>query len=215
MSTMTSPSTLVKKKAQCIVFEGIDGAGKSSYLPDAMAVLQAKGCEPVLSREPGGTALGEALREMLLHQTMAAETECLLIFAARQQHLKQVIEPALAAGRWVLCDRFTDATYAYQGAGRGFDLNRIAVLEDWVQGAWRPDHVLLFDLDPGLAAQRRSQVREADKFERLDQSFFERVRAAYLDRAAKMPNQYHAIDTNQSQDKVRAIVNKLIISICN
>jgi dTMP kinase len=211
---MTSPLTLVRKKAQCIVFEGIDGAGKSSYLPDAMAVLQAHGCEPVLSREPGGTALGEALREMLLHQTMAAETECLLIFAARQQHLKQVIEPALAAGRWVLCDRFTDATYAYQGAGRGFDLNRIALLEQWVQGAWRPDHVLLFDLDPSLAAQRRSQVREADKFERLDHAFFERVRAAYLARAEKMPNQYHSIDTKQSQDEVRVIVNKIITSIC-
>jgi dTMP kinase len=201
-------------RGQFIVFEGIDGAGKSSYLPTAMAVLEKAGKNPLLTREPGGTKLGEQLRALLLNEAMAPETECLLMFAARQQHLKEVIEPALAAGRWVLSDRFTDATYAYQGAGRGFSIEKIEVLENWVQGPLRPDHVLLFDLDADEAQNRRAKARSADKFEQLDLAFFNKVRAAYHARAAQNPKAYHTINTALTPDEVKALVEKTIISIC-
>jgi dTMP kinase len=201
-------------RGQFIVFEGIDGAGKSSYLPTAIAVLEKAGKNPLLTREPGGTQLGEQLRVLLLNEAMAPETECLLMFAARQQHLKEVIEPALAAGRWVLSDRFTDATYAYQGAGRGFSIEKIQTLETWVQGTLRPDHVLLFDLDADEAQSRRANVRSADKFEQLDLVFFNRVRAAYTARAAQNPQAYHMVNTALSHEKVKALVEQTMLSIC-
>ncbi len=202
-------------RGKFIVFEGIDGAGKSSYLAGAVQVLQDAGKNPVVTREPGGTALGEKLREMLLNDAMAPETECLLMFAARQQHLKEVIEPALARGQWVLSDRFTDATYAYQGAGRGFSFDKIAALESWVQADLRPDHVLLFDLDANEAQRRRAQARDADKFEQLDLAFFNRVRAAYQARAAQFGQRYHTVDTAMAPDLVKVLVEKTLLSICN
>jgi dTMP kinase len=203
------------RRGRFIVFEGIDGAGKSSYLPIAMAVLERAGKHPLLTREPGGTKLGEQLRVLLLNEAMSPETECLLMFAARQQHLKEVIEPALAAGRWVLSDRFTDATYAYQGAGRGFSNEKIQTLETWVQGTLRPDHVLLFDLDADEAQNRRAKARDADRFEQLDLAFFNKVRAAYQARAAQNPSAYHTVNTALTEKEVKAIVEKTILTICN
>jgi dTMP kinase len=201
-------------RGRFIVFEGIDGAGKSSYLQDAISALAAAGKNPLLTREPGGTPLGESLRALLLNEPMTPETECMLMFAARQQHIQQVIEPALAAGRWVLSDRFTDSTYAYQGGGRGFQTEKIQDLERWVQGSFKPDHVLIFDLDPLEAARRRAAARAADKFESEDLHFFQRVRAAYLDRAAKNPSQYHFIDSAQLPQEVKAKVLNTIVTCC-
>ena len=202
------------QRGKFIVFEGIDGAGKSSYLSTAQEVLSKAGHDPIMTREPGGTALGEKLRELLLHDAMAPETECLLMFAARQQHISEVIEPALAQGRWVLCDRFTDATYAYQGAGRGFGQVKIEQMESWVQGKFRPDFTLVFDLNPTEAARRRSAARSADRFELLDEAFFSRVRNAYLDAARRKPHQYAVINTEQSVESVKALVEKTIVTLC-
>jgi dTMP kinase len=213
-NTSRNNQALTRARGQFIVFEGIDGAGKSSYLPTAMAILEKAGKHPLLTREPGGTKLGEQLRALLLNEAMAPETECLLMFAARQQHVKEVIEPALAAGRWVLSDRFTDATYAYQGAGRGFSIEKIQALETWVQGDLRPDHVLLFDLDANEAQIRRGRARSADKFEQLDLTFFNKVRAAYHARAAQNRGAYHIIDTALTQDEVKVLVEKTMSSIC-
>lgn len=198
-----------------IVFEGIDGAGKSSYLNLAQKLLSEYGYAPLMTREPGGTALGETLRELVLHQPMDLKTECLLMFAARQQHISEVINPALQAGQIVISDRFTDATYAYQGAGRGFPASSIAVLENWVQNELRPDHVLLFDLEPAEAERRRSQVREADKFEALDMAFFNRVRDAYLERARARPQAYHVINTAKPKDEVAEQVTAVMKKIDN
>jgi len=169
-----------------VTFEGIDGAGKSSHI-DALATwLRARGHDVVLTREPGGTPLAEALRELVLHRPMDALTEALLVFAARRDHLREVIEPALGRGATVLCDRFTDATFAYQGAGRGFDLGLLATLERWVQQGREPDLTLWFDLDAATAATRRSAVRVPDRFEGEDLAFFERVRAGYAARATAL-----------------------------
>ncbi len=201
-------------RGRFIVFEGIDGAGKSSYLPDVMNALTQAGKNPLLTREPGGTPLGEVLRNLLLNQPMTPETECLLMFSARQQHIQQVIEPALASGRWVLCDRFTDSTYAYQGGGRGFKIDKINDLERWVQGDFAPDHVLIFDLDPVEAARRRLAARAADKFESEDLDFFQRVRAAYLDRAVKNPSLYHFIDSALPPEEVKAKVLNTVLTHC-
>ncbi|MFO1293399.1 MAG: dTMP kinase [Rubrivivax sp.] len=166
-----------------VTFEGIDGAGKSSHIEALAAWLRARGHEVVLTREPGGTPLAEALRELVLHRPMDALTEVLLVFAARRDHLRGVIEPALERGATVLCDRFTDATFAYQGAGRGFAREPLAALERWVQQGREPDLTLWFDLDAATAAARRSAVRAPDRFEGEDLAFFERVRAGYAERA--------------------------------
>jgi dTMP kinase len=189
-----------------ITFEGIDGAGKSSHIQPLAAWLRERGAEVVLTREPGGTALAELLREQLLHQSMDALTEALLVFAARRDHLQRVIEPALAAGRTVLCDRFTDATFAYQGSGRGFDVQLLTQLEAWVQQGRQPDLTLWFDLAPELAAQRRGAARSADRFEAQDIAFFERVRQGYEARAAAQPQRFVRIDAAPAPPQVWAQV---------
>lgn len=170
-----------------VTVEGIDGAGKSSHLQALAERWRAQGQEVVVTREPGGTPLAERLRELVLNQPMDALTEALLVFAARRDHLQQVIEPALARGATVLCDRFTDATFAYQGGGRGFDLAVLATLERWAQQRRQPDLTLWFDVPPAVAAARRSAARAPDRFESEDLAFFERVRAAYAERAAAAP----------------------------
>jgi dTMP kinase len=187
-----------------VTFEGIDGAGKSSHIEALAEWARARGAEVVLTREPGGTALAERLRELFLHEGMDALTEALLVFAARRDHLSRVIEPALARGALVLCDRFTDATFAYQGAGRGFDLAVLAQLETWVQAGRQPDLTLWFDLHPGEAARRRAAVRSADRLEREDETFFARVRDGYAQRAQAAPARFARIDAAQTRDAVRA-----------
>lgn len=173
-----------------ITFEGIDGAGKSSHLAAFEQWLRARGHDVVLTREPGGSELAEALRELILHRPMDALTESLLVFAARRDHLQTTIEPALARGATVLCDRFTDATFAYQGGGRGFDLDVLRTLEQWVHPGRQPDLTFWFDLDPAVAAERRAAARTPDRFERQDAAFFTRVRDGYAARAAQSPARF-------------------------
>jgi dTMP kinase len=197
-------------KGKFITFEGIDGAGKSSHVEWLAGRLRETGRTVRVTREPGGTPLGERLRELLLGQAMHLETETLLMFAARAEHLDRVIRPALAAGQWVLCDRFTDATYAYQGGGRGLSAARIAALEDWVQGALRPDLTLLFDLPVAVGLQRVGQRGTADRFEREALEFFERVRAAYLERAAADPGRYRIVAADAPLGEVRAEIERLL-----
>jgi dTMP kinase len=187
-----------------ISFEGIDGAGKSTHIATLAGWLRARGREVVLTREPGGTALAESLRELVLHQAMDALTETLLVFAARRDHLMQTIEPALHRGAVVLCDRFTDATFAYQGGGRGFDRQVLATLETWVQQGRQPDLTLWFDVDPAIAARRRAAAREPDRFEAQDLPFFERVRAGYAARAAAHPRRFERIDAALTPASVQA-----------
>lgn len=185
-----------------ITFEGIDGAGKSSHIPRLAEWLQAQGRTVLVTREPGGTPLAETLRECLLHQSMDAMTEALLVFAARRDHLQQQIRPALEAGHTVLCDRFTDATFAYQGAGRGFDLEVLTQLEAWVQSGLQPDLTFLFDLPAVQAAQRRAAVRAADRFEAQDEDFFDRVRSGYQLRRAADPGRFALLDASQTPAEV-------------
>ena len=188
--------------ARFITFEGIDGAGKSTHIATVAERLRGRGANVVCTREPGGTPLAERLRELVLHETMDTLTECLLVFAARRDHLRQVIEPALAHGDTVLCDRYTDATFAYQGGGGGADLQQLATLEGWVQASRQPDLTFLFDLPPALAAQRRAQARAADRFEQQDLEYFERVRAGYAARMAAMPQRFACIDASLERSAV-------------
>jgi dTMP kinase len=191
-------------RGRFVTFEGIDGAGKSSHVGALADWARARGAEVVLTREPGGTPLAERLRELFLHEPMDALGEALLVFAARRDHLLQVIEPALARGAFVLCDRFTDATFAYQGAGRGFDPAVLAQLERWVQGDRQPDLTLWFDLAPDVAARRRAAARSADRLEREEEDFFVRVRAGYARRAEASPGRFARIDADQALPAVRA-----------
>ncbi len=190
-----------------ITFEGIDGAGKSTHIDAIAQRLREAGASVLCTREPGGTPLAERLRELVLHQAMDALTETLLVFAARRNHLQQVIEPALARGDTVLCDRFTDATFAYQGGGRGVNTAVLESLETWVQGRRQPDLTLWFDLPAEMAALRRAQARAADRFEQEDLNFFERVRAAYLARLNAMPARFVRIDARLERDAVRAQID--------
>jgi len=181
-------------RGRLITFEGIDGSGKSTQLAATASALRAGGIDVLQTREPGGTQLGEALRSMLLQQRMSPLTETLLMFAARVEHIDEVIVPALGTGHWVLCDRFTDATYAYQWGGRGIAPEWIASLESWAHPTLQPDLTVLVDLDPEEAALRRAREREPDRFEAQDAAFFARVREVYLARARAEPNRFLVVD---------------------
>lgn len=199
-----------------ITFEGMDGAGKSTQIAHAADWLRARGDTVLLTREPGGTPLGESLRALLLHEAMHADTEALLMFAARREHLAQVIEPALARGEWVLCDRFTDASFAYQGGGRGIDTARLGVLEQWVQRGLQPGLTLLFDLPCEVAAQRlAANGGDPDRFEREQADFFNRVRAAYLGRAAADSARMRVIDASMQPHIVSIQLEEILSSYCN
>ena len=198
-----------------ISFEGIDGAGKSTHIARVGDVFRQAGRAVVSTREPGGTPLSEKLREMVLHEPMDPLTEALLMFAARREHLVQVIEPALARGDVVLCDRFTDATFAYQGGGRGFDWQVLAHLERMVQGlpsggVRQPDLTVWFDLDPKIAAERLASARVPDKFESQPVDFFAAVRAAYARRQSEMPSRFARIDAAQSMAAVGQDVARVV-----
>lgn len=188
--------------ARFITFEGIDGAGKSTHIDAVARRLRGAGATVLSTREPGGTVLAEQLRKLVLHETMDALTEALLVFAARRDHLQQVIAPALARGETVLCDRFTDATFAYQGGGRGFDAAVLGQLEQWVHGDLQPDLTIWFDLPAELAAERRAAARTPDRFEQQDAAFFERVRKGYLERANGAPHRIVRIDASLDRESV-------------
>jgi len=198
-----------------ISFEGIDGAGKSTHIESVADSFRARGRAVVLTREPGGTPLSEKLRELVLHEPMDALTEALLMFAARREHLVQVIEPALERGDVVLCDRFTDATFAYQGGGRGFDWAVLGQLEAMVQslphsGLRQPDLTVWFDLDPAVAAERLASARVPDKFESQPAHFFAAVRDGYARRASEMPQRFARIDAAQTREAVAADVTRVM-----
>lgn len=201
-------------RGKFITFEGIDGAGKTTHLAWFRERLEQKvaaaGRAVVMTREPGGTPLGEALRELLLHERMDLETEALLMFAARREHLAQVIEPALVRGDWVLSDRFTDATFAYQGGGRGLPRDKLETLERWVQGGFQPDVTVLFDLPPETASERRGAVRSPDKFESETEAFFARTRAEYLRRAQEAPYRFTVVDASLSIEEIRKRLGEVI-----
>ncbi|GAB3628744.1 dTMP kinase [Pandoraea terrae] len=191
-----------------VTFEGIDGAGKSTHVNAFVEALRDRlaplGRQVVGTREPGGTPLGEKLRALVLEAPMDLETEALLMFAGRREHLARVIEPALQRGDWVVSDRFTDATFAYQGGGRGLSLDKLTTLERWVQGTRQPDLTVLFDLAPEVAARRLAGARAPDKFERESIDFFTRVRNEYLRRAAEMPGRFVVIDAEQTVEAIAA-----------
>ncbi|PTQ78040.1 thymidylate kinase [Nitrosomonas oligotropha] len=205
------------KQGKFITLEGIDGAGKSTQLAWIVELLQRAGLQAVVTREPGGTELGERLRTVLLDKsmTMHAETEALLMFAARREHLDKVILPALAQGQWVISDRFTDASFAYQGGGRGLDAGKLEILEHWVQGALQPDLTLYFDVPVEVGQQRVSQIKAADRFEKERGDFFQRVRAAYLNRARQFPGRIKIIDSSQSLAEVKAAVEQTLQTLLN
>ena len=196
-----------------ITVEGTEGVGKSTNMAFIEAWLKKAGKELVVTREPGGTELGEKLRAVLLdakEQSMCDDTELLLMFAARAQHLQEVIQPALAAGKWVLCDRFTDATYAYQGGGRGIKMSRIAQLEQWVQGDLRPDMTLILDLAVAAGLERAGKRSEPDRFELEKHDFFNKVRDTYLARAAALPERYQVIDAAPSITEVQQSIQRVL-----
>ena len=197
-----------------ITLEGVDGAGKSTHIPFIAECVRAAGHDVVTTREPGGTKLGETLRDLLLNAPMSHDTETLLMFAARREHLERVIRPSLARGAWVLCDRYTDATWAYQGGGHGVDAMLIAALEKGVHDDCRPDCTILFDVPPavsrGRLARAESHGRTLDKFEREDLGFTERVRAAYLKRAHAEPGRFRVVDSSRPQDEVRDELRRIV-----
>ena len=193
-------------QAQFITIEGGEGVGKSSNIAFILSYLRDKGIDVVSTREPGGTELSEKIRELLLdaeNSSMVSDTELLLMFAARAQHLETLIKPSLKQGKWVLCDRFTDATYAYQGGGRGIPMQRIAILEDWVQGELRPDLTILLDLPVEIGLQRASERSTPDRIEQEKNNFFESVRQTYLNMAAAAPQRYRVIDASQTLERVQ------------
>jgi dTMP kinase len=201
-------------KGKFITLEGIDGAGKSSHVEWLAGHLRDKGRTVNVTREPGGTELGEMLRELLLGTPMHLETETLLMFAARREHLAKLIEPALGRGEWVVCDRFSDATYAYQGGGRGLDRSKFLQLEQWVHGHLQPDLTLLFDLPLDVARERIVLAnRVLDRFEQERVDFHERVRQAYLERAHASASRIRIVDGQQSIDEIRAQLKKLVATL--
>ena len=200
-------------RGKFITLEGMDGAGKSTHIVAIKALLEHRGHEVVMTREPGGTALGESLRTLLLHEAMHAETETLLMFAARREHIAQVIAPALARGAYVVSDRFTDATFAYQCGGRHVAASKIESLEAWVQDGLQPDITLLFDVPVQVSMQRLQAARSPDKFERESEAFFSHIREAYLLRAQQYPQRFHIVNANQPLEIVKKIVEEIIISV--
>ena len=202
-------------KGKFITFEGIDGAGKSSHVEWLADLLRQRGLTVQVTREPGGTSLGEKLRELLLNEPMHLETETLLMFAARREHLDKLIIPALNRGEWVVCDRFSDATYAYQGGGRGLDRSKCQQLEHWVHADVQPDLTLLFDLPLEVARERIALAsRVLDRFEQERADFHERVRQAYHERAHSHPHRVRVIDANRSLDDIRKSLEDIISSYC-
>jgi len=193
-----------------ITFEGIDGAGKSTHIGFVTDYLTTRGKEVVSSREPGGTPLGEKLRDLLLHEKMHLETEALLMFASRREHIAQVIAPNLADGKWVLSDRFTDASFAYQSGGRGLARDKMEALEAWVHRDLQPDLTLLFDVPLEVARQRLDATRTLDKFEREQADFFARCRAEYLRRAAQDPGRIVVVDSTRGIDEIRAELARIL-----
>jgi dTMP kinase len=211
----TSAAGGTEVRGRLITLEGVDGAGKSTHLNWIASRLEAAGKKVLVTREPGGTPLGEELRKLLLAQAMHLETETLLMFAARREHLDQLILPALEAGSWVLSDRFTDATYAYQGGGRGLDLGRIEILENWVQRELQPDLTLIFDLTVEEAKRRRlAATARPDRFEQEDLDFFSRVRQVYLARAGRYRERIRLIDASQSVENIRKSLEDIIVTFC-
>ena len=203
-------------RGKFITLEGIDGAGKSTHQAWLADVVHKRGHALRVTREPGGTGLGENLRRMLLdpEYSMHAETEVLLMFAARREHIDKVIEPALARGEWVVCDRFTDATFAYQGGGRGVDWQHLMLLEQWVQRGLQPDLTLLFDLAPEVGRLRARGARSADRFEQEQDDFYGRVRAAYLRRAADAPARIKVVDAARSIEEIQRQLLDIAGELC-
>lgn len=199
--------------AKFITFEGVDGAGKSTHLAWFADTLRQRGIDVLVTREPGGTPLGEALREILLHKPMHAETEALLMFAARREHVEQVIKPALQRGTWVISDRFSDASFAYQGGGRGVAVEKLEQLERWVHADLQPDLTLLFDIPVEVARQRLSNNLSLDRFEQEQSEFFDKVRKAYLARSQKNPARFAVIRAERSPEEVKASLEKIVASI--
>ena len=214
-------------RGKFITLEGVDGAGKSTHLTWLAERVRQRGVEVVVTREPGGTPLGEQLRTLVLGEPMHIETETLLMFAARREHLERVIYPSLADGKWVISDRFTDATFAYQGGGREMDVRRIETLETWVQGGFQPDLTLVFDVPTDVAARRRgardlecesrasgAPVQDSrDRFEQQNRAFFERVRDGYLRRAAQFPQRMKILDANRPLADIQVILENIVSSI--
>ena len=195
-------------RGRFITFEGIDGAGKSTQIDVIEATLKARGIEVIRTREPGGTPLGEVIRKELLSVDMDPATETLLFFASRAEHIAKVIRPAIERGAWVLSDRFTDATYAYQVGGRGFPAHKVEELERWTQGELQPDRSVLFDIDPQVAAERVAKARQLDRFEKESLDFFTRVRNAYLTRAQQTPERFLSVNSMQDKETVSDILRK-------
>jgi dTMP kinase len=205
---------MTQHSGKFITFEGIDGAGKSTHIAFVGDYIKARGIALVSSREPGGTPLGEKLRDLVLHEKMHLETEALLMFASRREHIAQVIAPALHSGAWVISDRFTDASFAYQGGGRGMDLAKLEALEQWVHPHLQPDLTLLFDVPLEVARARLDATRSLDKFEQEKADFFAATRNEYLRRAAQFPERFRVIDSAQTiaeiQTQIGAILDELL-----
>ena len=203
-------------RGKFITLEGIDGAGKSTHLAWFAELIRRRGYPVRVTREPGGTDLGEKLRQLLLDpkNTMHADTETLLMFAARREHLDKVIEPALAAGEWVVCDRFTDATFAYQGGGRGIDWERLSQLEQWAQRGLKPDLTVLLDLAPEIGRRRAGNARNADRFEQEQEEFFCRVRDAYLRRVRENPGRIQVVDAGMAIETIQGKLTEMADALC-
>lgn len=214
MPPRNSPPQRIPPRGRFITVEGVDGAGKSTHIPVIAGQLRARGLDVLVTREPGGTPLAETLRAMLLSEAMDPATETLLMFAARGDHVRRVIQPALEAGRWVLCDRFTDATIAYQGAGKGVARQFINALAEGTHPGLAPDCTFVFDCPWSVSRERLSITgRALDRFEREDQAFFERVRAGYLGLADKEPHRVRVIDASGAPAEVEKLVHKAILTI--
>jgi dTMP kinase len=205
----------MKQAGRFISFEGIDGAGKSTHIAFVTELIRQHGIKVVNTREPGGTPLGEILRDLVLNEKMHLETETLLMFAARRENLAEVIEPALARGDWVISDRFTDASFAYQGGGRKLALDKLATLERWVHPHLQPDLTLLFDVPLEVARQRLDSTRDLDKFEQEKEEFFAATRNEYLRRAAEFPQRFRIIDSSRPIPQIRQELSALVNDLCS